>query len=94
MSNGKNTIEEGMSKGFLSGLIALKLVCCGGLILLATGSLAGLGAWFSGFSIAAAVGLVLAVFAILLLWRQIASRQDSERYKAWPIRARPGEDGS
>jgi len=94
MSDGKNTTEEGMSKGFLSGLIALKLICCGGLILLATGGLAGLGAWFSGFSTVAAVGLVLAVFAILLLWRQIASRHDSARHEARPIRARLGEDGS
>lgn len=67
MSDGKNTAGEGMSNGFLSGLIALKLVCCGGLILLATGSLAGLGAWFSGFGTAAAAGLVLALFAILLI---------------------------
>lgn len=94
MSNGKNTAGEGMSKGFLSGLIALKLICCGGLILLATGGLAGLGAWFSGFSTAAAVGLALAMFAALLLWRQITSRRDSARYEVRPIRARPGTDGS
>jgi len=94
MSDGKNSTGDGKSNGFLFGLIAVKLVCCGGLILLATGGLAGPGAWFSGVSIVTAAGLALAVFAILLLWRQIASRQDSARHETRPVRASLGEDGS
>tara|TARA_R110002110_G_scaffold415612_1_gene651450 strand:- start:3365 stop:3652 length:288 start_codon:yes stop_codon:yes gene_type:complete len=89
----RNDTKIDKSSGFLSGLIALKLICCGGLILLATGGLAGLGAWFSGVSIVIAAGMALAVFAILLIRRQIASRQDSSLYEARPVRASLGEDG-
>lgn len=83
----RNDTRIDKSNGFLSGLIALKLICCGGLILLATGGLSGLGAWFSGVSITLAAGLALAVFATLLIWRGIASRQDSSRHETRPVRA-------
>jgi membrane protein implicated in regulation of membrane protease activity len=55
----------------LAWFLAAKVVCCGGLLLVATGalSLAGLGSWFFGDGITwlAIAGLV---GALLYLWRR------------------------
>lgn len=89
----RNNTRIDESNGFLLGLIAVKLICCGGLVLLATGGLAGLGAWFSGVSIVTAVGMALAVFAILLIWRRVAGGQDNSRREARQVRAHLEEGG-
>lgn len=60
------------------GVMATKLVCCGGLILLATGGLAGLGAWFSGIGLLPVGGIALAATATVtaLTWRLAVRRRD------------------
>ena len=53
----------------LTGLIIAKVICCGGLILLAgTGALAGLGGWFSDnlWLVVVAVGLGVAALVLYL----------------------------
>ena len=62
MSNGSG------GGGFLALLLA-HVVCCGGLVLVATGALGGLGAWLldSGLAWLGAGGIAIAV---LLLWRR------------------------
>ncbi len=54
--------------GFLALALA-HVVCCGGLVLVATGTLGGLGAWLldSGLAWLGAGGIAIAV---LLLWRR------------------------
>ncbi|MCZ6592020.1 MAG: hypothetical protein O7G13_01375 [Alphaproteobacteria bacterium] len=56
------------NSGF-TGLIIAKVICCGGLVLLAgTGALAGLGGWLSdnAWLIAVAVGLGVAALVLYL----------------------------
>ena len=52
-------------------LITAKLVCCGGLLLFATGYLtvSGIGAWLYGGG-AVGLGLALLAVALLVLWRR------------------------
>ena len=38
-------MDKGTEGGTLAAIIVAKIVCCGGLILLATGAMSGLGAW-------------------------------------------------
>lgn len=70
--------EDSQSHGLLMGLVAAKFVCCGGLILLATGGLAGLGAWFSGIDLLPIgyIALAATVTVIALAWRHTVRRRD------------------
>ena len=64
-------MAEHPKPGGWGALIAAKLVCCGGLLLFATGYLtvSGIGSWLHG---GGAMGLGLAVLAValLVLWRR------------------------
>ena len=64
-------MAEHPKPGGWGALIAAKLVCCGGLLLFATGYLtvSGIGSWLYG---GGATGLGLAVLAVVLLvlWRR------------------------
>ena len=64
-------MAEHPKPGGWGALIAAKLVCCGGLLLFATGYLTvgGIGSWLYG---GGAMGLGLAVLAValLVLWRR------------------------
>lgn len=64
-------MAEHPKPGGWGALIAAKLVCCGGLLLFATGYLtvSGIGSWLYG---GGAMGLGLAVLAVVLLvlWRR------------------------
>ncbi len=66
-------------KGGLAALVLVKVVCCGGLVLFATGALGGVGAWlFDGNLIWLAVaGLALAA-GLVLRSRRIANIDWSE----------------
>ncbi len=59
-------------------LILAHVVCCGGLVLVATGAVGGLGAWLldSGLAWLGAGGIAIAV---LLLWRWWRRRGVSDR---------------
>ena len=71
MSNGSG------GGGFLALALA-HVVCCGGLVLVATGAVGGLGAWLldSGLAWLGAGGIAIAV---LLLWRWWRRRGVSDR---------------
>ncbi len=63
-----------------TGLIIAKIICCGGLVLLAgTGVLAGLGGWLSdnAWLVAAAVGFGVAALVLYLRSRAPAKADDS-----------------
>lgn len=58
-----------MSNRGFTGLIVAKVICCGGLVLLAgTGAIAGLGGWLSdnAWLVTAAVGLGVAALVLYL----------------------------
>lgn len=68
-----------MSNSGIRGLIVAKVICCGGLLLLvATGTLAGLGGWLSNnvWLIVAAVGLGAAALALYLRLNVSANEVD------------------
>lgn len=77
-------MAEQPKPGGWGALIAAKIVCCGGLLLFATGVLTvnGIGTWLHGGGV---IWLVLAVLAValLLLWRRLPSG----------VRGRPREAG-
>ncbi len=62
-------MDNGPKGGAGPALILAHVVCCGGLILVATGAVGGLGAWLldSGLAWLVAGGIAIAV---LLLWRR------------------------
>ena len=77
-------------------LIAAKLVCCGGLLLFATGALTvnGIGTWLYG---GGTIWLVLGALAIALfvLWRRLYCRvRDRPRETGLPRRHRVGLSSS
>ena len=62
-------MSNGSGGGGLLALLLAHAVCCGGLVLVATGAVGGLGAWLldSGLAWLGAGGIAIAV---LLLWRR------------------------
>ncbi len=57
-------------KGFPTvGVLLAHVVCCGGIMLVATGALSGIGAWFFEGGLAWLVGAALVAAAGLVLWR-------------------------
>ncbi len=57
-------------KGFPTvGVLLAHVVCCGGLVLVATGALSGIGAWFFEGGVAWLVAAALVAAAGLVLWR-------------------------
>lgn len=67
-------MSDGLRSGGLIGLIVAKVVCCGGLILIATGALSGIGAWLADAGVLWLVAVGIAVVAVILLWRRRNSR--------------------
>ena len=60
----------------MAGLALAHVVCCGGILLFATGALSGIGAWLAGSGLPwTALALVLGVGGVFL-WR---------RKKGWPV---------
>ena len=59
-------------------LILAHVVCCGGLVLVATGAVGGLGAWLLD-SVQAWLGAGGIAIAVLLLWRWWRRRGVSDR---------------
>ncbi len=81
-------MTERPKHGGWGALIAAKLVCCGGLVLFATGVLTvnGIGTWLlGGGAIWGAIWLVLSAVAVtlLVLWRR-------QRTRAIPSNGRSG----
>ncbi len=74
MTKGENGIGEARSNGLPLSLIAVKLVCCGGLVLFASAGLAGLGSWFSGVGPLIAVGMAVSLIALVPIWRYMTGR--------------------
>ena len=64
-------VAEHPKPGGWGALIAAKLVCCGGLLLFATGylTISGIGAWLHGGG-AMGLGLAVPAIALLILWRR------------------------
>ncbi len=74
--NRKNGMPK--SRG-MAGLALAHVVCCGGILLFATGALSGVGAWLAGgglpwVALALALALVLGVGGGVLLWRRQRGR--------------------
>ena len=59
-------------------LILAHVVCCGGLVLVATGALSGLGAWIldSGLVWLGAGGIAIAVLLLWRRWRRRSAMSD------------------
>ena len=59
-------------------LILAHVVCCGGLVLVATGALSGLGAWIldSGLVWLGAGGIAIAVLLLWQRWRRRSAMSD------------------
>lgn len=59
-------------------LILAHVVCCGGLVLVATGALGGLGAWIldSGLVWLGAGGIAIAVLLLWRRWRRRSAMSD------------------
>ena len=75
------------NNGGFTGLVIAKVICCGGLVLLAgTGSLAGLGGWLSdnAWLVAVAVGLGAAALVLYLRPNVSASEADQDGAVATP----------
>lgn len=75
--------------GTIAALVGVKVICCGGLVLAATGTLAGVGAWLGNAGLAwpGAGGLVMAA-ALIAWWRR---RRGG---RARPERSRTGADNA
>ncbi len=67
----------GRGNGGLAGLLVAKVVCCGGLVLFATGALSGFGAWLSEGGLVWLSAAALAVAAGFALRRYRQVRLDS-----------------
>ena len=76
--------------GRMVGLLAAHVVCCGGIVLIATGAVGGLGTWLAdgGTTWLAVPALVAA--AGLLLWRRRKGRAETEWTNQGRGRARNG----
>ncbi len=81
-------MDSGPRGGAGPALILAHVVCCGGLVLVATGALGGLGAWLldSGLAWLGAGGIAIAVLLLWRRWRRRgavsdrpAPRMDAER---------------
>ncbi len=75
----------------LASLIAIKVICCGGLALLATGALSGFGAWLiaGGYMGIGGIAGTLLIGVALLLWRRRTRRDTAfERSAAWLLKGR------
>lgn len=59
----------------MAGLALAHVVCCGGILLFATGALSGIGAWLAGSGLPwVALALVLGAGGGVLLWRRQRGR--------------------
>ncbi len=79
------------NSGF-NGLIIAKIICCVGLVLLAsTGALVGLGGWLSNnvWLVAAAIGLGVAALVLYLRPNVSANEADPDGAAATPKRSQP-----
>jgi hypothetical protein len=81
-------MDSGPRRGAWPALILAHVVCCGGLVLVATGAVGGLGAWLldSGLAWLGAGGIAIAVLLLWRRWRRrgavsdrSARRMDAER---------------
>ncbi len=77
-------------------MIAIKVICCGGLALLATGALSGFGAWLTagGYLWIGGIAGTLVIGVALYLWRRrtrcVEERSDAafECSAAWFLKGR------
>jgi membrane protein implicated in regulation of membrane protease activity len=79
----------------LAGLIAAKIVCCGALVLAATGatSLAGFASWLAGGGLFWLSVVILAIIGIYL-WRRSAGKNDDNVCKARACRPLQGRSNN
>lgn len=73
----------------LAGFVLLKLVCCGGLVLVATGAASGIGAWLLGDGLLWLIGAALAIAAALVALRPRLRSMERARTPSH-LRAREG----
>ena len=57
-------------RGGATGLILVHAVCCGGLVLVATGALSGMGAWLLDGGLTGLVSATVLAAVGLFLWRR------------------------
>lgn len=74
--------------GGLAALIAAKILCCGAVVLAATGALTGLGAWFSDEGVVwlGAAGLLVAAVLVVGLRRRRRAQARAEESIRGPVR--------
>lgn len=79
-------------KGGLIGLLVAKVVCCGGLVLVATGALSGVGTWLldGGLLWLAAGAVVLIAGIALRLRRKTRNDTANDRRAGWRTPERIG----